>query len=225
MFLFLAAISSSAQTTSPHRPVSPKLYCNTSDKFCFHYPSSWIVLGEVFNGDGVVVAPQQKDDRAVWDAITVALVAVPSNSDTVPSLNGIIGQAAKSMREVGQDFQTLQRRELTVAHNPAQILKARYRENSTGRDWIEEVIFVQGVGDAVYSGALKCAPEHLARLEPVLQQIVASWTVPEVLPPGPAPEEEKVAPLPDTLPPASAAPAEKTSPTSPPSAEPSQEKP
>jgi hypothetical protein len=140
------------------------------------------MLGEVFDGNGVVVAPEQKEDRTQWDQITVALVAVPSDSDTVPSLNAIIDQAASAMRAAGQNFETLQRRELTVSHGPAQMLKARYRENSSARDWIEELVFIQGPEDEVYSVALKCAPEHLPRLEPALKEVLASWSVPEPQP-------------------------------------------
>jgi hypothetical protein len=124
----------------------------------------------------VVLAPEQKEDRAQWDAITVALVAAADEGGQGPSLNGMIEEAAKSMRAAGQEFETLQRRELTVDHAPAQALKARYRENSTGRDWIEELVFIQGAEDEIYSVALKCAPGHFVRLEPVMKQLLASWT-------------------------------------------------
>jgi len=142
------------------------------------------MLGDVFDGNGVVVAPEQKGDRALWDAITVALVAVSTDQDTVPSLNGIIEQAATAMRDAGQDFQTLQRRELTVDHGPAQMLKASYQEKASGRDWIEELVFIQGPENEIYSVALKCSPEHLTRLESAMKELLASWSVPEPQPPA-----------------------------------------
>jgi len=206
MLSILAAIST-AQTPTPHRTLPSKRYCHATAGFCFRCPSSWAVLGDVFEGNGVVIAPEQKADRALWDEITVALMATPSGDGAVPSLNGIVEQAATAMRDAGQNFETLQRRELTVDHSPAQMLKAHYRENSTGREWIEELVFIQGPEDEVYSVALKCAPEHLARLEPALKEVLASWSVTE--PEAPAADE-----------PADKAPAEPS-----PSATPSQEEP
>lgn len=173
------------QSSAPaHRAPAPsKKYCHATGGFCFRYPGTWTELGEVFNGNGVVIAPEQKGDRALWDAITVALVAPSSESGD--ALNNVIEHTTTAMREAGQNFETLQRRELTVDHDPAQMLKTRYRENATGRDWIEELVFIQGAENEIYSVALKCAPERLARLEPALKEILASWTVSEAQPQTP----------------------------------------
>jgi len=136
------------------------------------------MLGEVFDGKGVVVAPAQKEDRALWDEITVAMVASPPEGDEEgPGLNGIIEQAMAAMREAGQNFVTLQRQERTVDHLPAQMLKAQYREKSSGRDWVEELVFIEGRENEIYSVALKCAPQNLERLEPVLSEVLRSWTL------------------------------------------------
>ena len=51
-------------------------------------------------------------------------------------------------------------------HKPAQMLKVRYHEKATDRDWVEEMVFIQGPDGEIYSVALKCSPENLARLEP-----------------------------------------------------------
>jgi len=162
------------------------------------------MLGEVFDGNGVVVAPEQKGERALWDEITVALVAPSGENGEGPSLNSVIDQATTAMREAGQNFETLQRQERTVDHKPAQMLKTRYRENATGHNWIEELVFIQGPEDDIYSVALKCAPEHLSRLEPALKQVLASWTL--LQPQGPADQEPEKAPM--QLAPRSHAPAE-----------------
>src|SRR6516225_11416010 len=61
-----------------------KHYCQPAGGFCFKYPSSWSILGEVFDGNGVVVAPPQKQDRALWDTITVTLVVPPPTGDEEP---------------------------------------------------------------------------------------------------------------------------------------------
>jgi len=137
------------------------------------------LLGEVFDGNGVVVAPEQVGDRAQWSEITVALmVPAPPDGQEV-TLNGIVEQASSSMRQAGQNFVTLRRQERTVDHDPAQLLKVSYRESSTGRDWVEEVVFIQGPDNEIYSVALRSSPEDLMRLEPVFREVLASWALPE----------------------------------------------
>src|ERR1022692_5107172 len=170
------------------KSVPRKRYCQPGG-FCFKYPSSWCVVGDVFHGQGCVVSPPQKLDRALLDEITVALILPPSEGDEEPmTLDSLIEQASKSMREGGQTFETLQRQQRTVDHKPAQMLKVRYREKATDRDWVEEMVFIQGPDREIYSVALKCAPENLARLEPVLAGVLDSWVLSE--PEPPAGEEE-----------------------------------
>jgi hypothetical protein len=193
--LNLAAGAAGQKTATPpaplHKPIPRKRYCQPDGGFCFKYPSSWSVLGEVFDGNGVVVAPTQKLDRALWDEITVALILPPSEGDEEPmTLDGLIEQASKSMREGGQTFETLQRQQRTVDHKPAQMLKVRYREKATDRDWVEEMVFIQGPDGEMYSVALKCSPENLAHLEPALAGVLESWVLPEPEPPAGAAEDD-----------------------------------
>ena len=189
MALALASVAASQAAAPAHKAVPWKRYCQPNADFCFKYPSSWTMLGEVFDGNGVVVAPAQKEERALWYEITLAMVAPsPEGDEEGPGLNQIVAQAAAGMREAGQNFVTLQRQERTVDHQPAQMLKAQYRDKATGRDWVEELIFIQGPESEIYSVALKCAPQQLARLEPVLKGVLESWTLPE--PAQPAGEDE-----------------------------------
>ena len=59
------------------------------------------MLGDVFDGNGVVVAPPQKEDRALWYEITLAMVAPsPEGDEEGPGLNGIIEQAMTAMRKL-----------------------------------------------------------------------------------------------------------------------------
>jgi len=169
------------QTAVPaHKPVTNKRYCQPEIGFCFRYPSVWMNLGEVFGGNGVVVAPEQKQDRALWDEITVALVApAPEGDEEGPGLNGIVEQSATAMREAGQNFVTLQRQDRTVDHKPAQLLKVQYREKASGRDWVEELVFIEGPENEIYSVALKCAPQNVAKLEPAFEGVLRSWVLPE----------------------------------------------
>jgi hypothetical protein len=193
--LSLTAVAAGQKpSTAPaplHKPVPRKRYCQPDGGFCFKYPSSWTMLGEVYDGNGVVVAPAQKLDKALWDEITVALIVPPSEGDEEPvSLDVIIEQASKTVREGGQAFETLQRQQRTVDHKPAQMLKVRYREKATDRDWVEEMVFIQGPDREIYSVALKCSPENLARLDPVFAGVLESWVLPEPGPPAGAEEED-----------------------------------
>jgi hypothetical protein len=181
------------QTAAPpaHKPIPWKQYCQSDGGFCFRYPNSWEVLSDTLAGHGVVIAPAQKQDRTLWDEITVAMVAPPPEGDEEGiGLDGVIQQASSGLRETGQSFETLQRQQRTVDHKPAQLLKVQYREKSTGRDWIEELVFIEGPDNEIYSVALKCAPENLARREPVLNGVLGSWNLPEPEPPAVAPDEE-----------------------------------
>lgn len=198
----LALISSMAvaQTRQAAKPVHPpaanawKRYCQP-DGFCFNYPPTWKMMGEIYDGNGVVVSPPQKNDPALWSEVTVAMVAPPKDSDEALGLDAIIEQAAAGMRESGQDFQTLRRQVRTVDAKPAELLKAEYHEKSSGRDWIEELIFIQGPDNEIYSVALKCASSDIERLEPVFSEIVRTWKLPE---PEPPVTPDEVAPAPQT---------------------------
>ena len=195
--VFVALFSCVVLAQGPsHKAPAWKRYCHPSEGFCFKYPASWNMLGEVFEGKGVVVAPTQTIEQSLWDEITVAMVAPPPQGDEEGlDLNGVVEQAAAGMREAGQNFVTLQRQDRTVDHKPAQLLKARYREKSSGRDWIEELVFIDGPDNEIYSVALKCAPQNLTRLEPVLKGMLASWTLPEPEPPA---SDEPTPPSPPT---------------------------
>jgi hypothetical protein len=207
--LLIAALGSIAVTaaqtppskTPPAKPAVWKRYCQPTGGFCFKYPNSWSILGEIFAGHGVVVAPPQTQDRALWNAITVAMVVPPPEGDEEPAgLDGVIEQATSGLREQGQDFETVQRQQRTVDHKPAELLKVRYHEKSNARDWIEEMVFIEGPDNEIYSVALKCSPQDLARLEPAFHQVLISWTLPEPEPPAGAADE--ASPKPKTTPPA-----------------------
>ncbi len=158
---------------------------------------------KIYDGNGVVIAPMQKEEQSLWDEITVAMVAPPTEGDDEGiGLNGVIDQAAAGMRDAGQNFQTLQRQQRTVDAKPAEMLKTRYREKRTGRDWIEELVFIQGPNNEIYSVALKCAPDHAFRLEGMLGEVLRTWTLPDPAPPA----EEDASP-------GKSAPAVKPSPT------------
>jgi hypothetical protein len=175
--LMMIATVLSAQTTSPAaKTPAVKTYCHPVDDFCFQYPPGWQVLGEVFEGNGIVVAPPQKQGRELWDSVTVArIIPPPQNKDDAITIGEAIAQAESGVRESGQNFETLERRQRTVGGNPAEVVKLRYTENSTSRNWIEYLVFIEGPSSEIYSVSLKTSPAGLAAMEPQFSRIVESW--------------------------------------------------
>jgi hypothetical protein len=207
LLLLLVSVGA-AQTSAKPAPKAAawKEYCHPDYGFCFKYPSSWISLGPIFDGNGIVVAPPQNQDRALWDEVTVAMMIPPPEGDEEPvSIDEAIEKAVSSVRASGQNFDTVQRQQRTVDGNPAQVLKLHYVDKSSGREWIEELVFVQGPESEIYSAGLKCTPESLERIEPLFSRIVDSWRLPEPQA-APGTTDEAAPPDKSSQPPKSAAP-------------------
>jgi len=191
--VLLGLVTLVAAQTAPRpaaKAVAWKSYCHPTHSFCFKYPATWSILGEVFDGYGVVVAPQQKQARELWDEVTVALVIPPPEGDEEPvTVAEAIAQAVSSVRKSGQDFETLQRQQRTVNDKPAELVKLHYTEQATGHEWVEELVFIEGPDSEIYSVALKTAPATLPTMEPLFQRMVESWKLPEAVPPPGAMEE------------------------------------
>jgi hypothetical protein len=177
----LATIAGAQTAAKPAQKAPPwKSYCQKEEGFCFKYPAGWTMLGEVFDGNGVAVAPPQKQAQEFWDAVTVALVIPPPQGDEDPvTIDEAIAKAVAGVRESGQDFETLQRQQRTVDGKPAQLVKVHYADKTNGREWVEELVFVEGPDAEIYSVALKCAPVSLARIEPLFLRTVDSFRLPE----------------------------------------------
>ncbi len=163
------------------------------------------MLGEIFEGNGVVVAPPQKQEREYWDEVTAALVIPPPQSaGEAVTIDQLVDRAVSGVRETGQSFETLERQRRRVDGKPAQVVKLHYVEKASGREWIEELVFVEGPDAEIYSVALKCATSSLVRMQPAFSRIVDSWTLPELEPPAgaidsdPPPATAPTTPTPNT---------------------------
>ena len=133
------------------------------------------MLGESI-GDGVVVAPQQTVDRELWDEVTVAaVVPPPAQNQPAMSIDQVIATAMTNMKASGHDPSTLQRQERTIEGLPAQMIRIRYHDEPSGRDWIEQLVFIEGPDQEIYSVALKAQPGTISRLEAAFDSIVRSW--------------------------------------------------
>jgi len=200
LLTFPAVLAAQTASRPASKPLPWNAYCHPRYRFCFRYPAGWTMLGEVFAGQGVVVAPPQKQDRELWDEVTVALAIRPPEGGADPvTIEEAIALASASVRKSGQGFETLQRQQRTVDDKPAELMKWHYVEEANGRDWIEELVFIEGPQAEIYSVALTCAPAALARLEPLFLRIVESWKLPDNPPApsgadtGPAPGKPKSA--------------------------------
>jgi hypothetical protein len=176
--VFALSIGCFGQSSSKHAPSSgpsTKRFCQAAGGFCFTYPASWSVLGEAF-GNGVVVAPHQTTEQSLWNVVTAAMVAdSPEEGGTATSIDGVIATALSNMRAAGHEPVTLQRQERTLAGLPAQIIKVRYHDDGTARDWVEQLVFIEGIDQEIYSLSLKAQPPDIARLEPAFNSILRSW--------------------------------------------------
>src|SRR3974390_3731709 len=91
-----------AQTA--HNPAAKavpwKSYCHPTHEFCFKYPATWKMLGEVFDANGVVIAPTQKQAPELWDEVTVALVIPAPEGDEEPvTVAAALAQAVSRGRQ------------------------------------------------------------------------------------------------------------------------------
>src|SRR5215469_15729051 len=105
---WLLGLASAATAQTPGKPAPKaaawKEYCHPEYGFCFKYPSSWMSLGPIFDGNGIVVAPPQKQDRTLWDEVTVALMIPPPEGDEDPmTIDQAIEKAVSSVRASGQN--------------------------------------------------------------------------------------------------------------------------
>ena len=193
MAVLLGLTTLVAAQTAPKpaaKAVPWKSYCHPTHEFCFKYPATWNMLGEVFDGNGVVVAPTQKQARELWDEVTVALVIPAPEGDEEPvTVAEAIAHAVSSVRKSGQSFETVQRQQRTVNGKPAELVKLHYTQQGTAREWVEELVFIEGADSEIYSVALKTAPATLTTMEPLFQRMVDSWKLPEAVPPPGATEE------------------------------------
>src|SRR3974390_47091 len=191
VLLVLTTLVAAQTAPKPAAKVVPwKSYCHPTHEFCFKYPAAWNMLGEVFDGNGVVVAPTQKQARELWDEVTVALVIPAPEGDEEPvTVAEAIAQAVSSVRKSGQSCETLHPQRGPVTGKPAELVKLHYTQQGTAREWVEELVFIEGADSEIYSVALKTAPATLTTMDPLFQRMVDSWKLPEAVPPPGATEE------------------------------------
>jgi len=186
--LALLSVCAPAQGTpeTPHgktkqqktAPAALRSECIAEVGLCVSVPASWQRLGDVFGALGFVAAEPRPGDQAGWPQLTVA---------ALPPLEGSEGQAASldllvdRMLVPDESFpaaKTLQRRRLKLGGAEAELVRVQLPATGNASSGvIEQLALIDGGNGFVYSIALRCAPEDLARLEPIFQQAAASWHV------------------------------------------------
>ena len=103
------------------------------------------------------------------------VVAAAEGDDEALGLNGVIEQASAGMRRRrSRTSRPCNASSAPWMRKPAEMLKARYRDKATGRDWIEELVFIEGPDNEIYSVALKCAPRSCVPAGAVLAEVLRS---------------------------------------------------
>lgn len=173
VLLVLCSVFASAQIAAPPATrARDSNYCNQDLGFCFNYPLSWKQLGEVYEGNGVVVAPPQTGDQAQWAQVTVAAMPIPTQEGkNPPTVEDLVTSLLGKMAEQVANMQTVRRSEETLAHRPAQLLQVRYDEN--GQRWGETIIAMDGGNDVFYTIVFKAKvgdePKYEKQVEGILR--------------------------------------------------------
>src|SRR3569833_1598552 len=68
-------------------PMKPGMsyFCNQDLGYCFDFPMTWKMLGQVYDGYGAVVAPPQTGQQDLWANVTVAAVEIPTEEGKNPA--------------------------------------------------------------------------------------------------------------------------------------------
>jgi hypothetical protein len=151
-----------------------KTYCSEEAEYCVSYPPDWDVIGDVMEGNGVVMAPPQNGkEKDLWNDITVTVADLPeSEGQQAPSFDDIVSVALNGLP--GKNVETLQRSQLTLHERDAELIKVRYNDKETNQPWVEEIVFIDDQL-AIYAIALRATPNDVAGLEETFRRIVATW--------------------------------------------------
>ncbi len=149
-------------------------YCNQDLGFCFDYPTSWKMLGEVYEGHGVSVAPPQQGDASQWSQVTVVAIEIPAQAGkNPPTVEDLVTSLAGKMAEKAENMETVRRSEETLAHHPAQLLQVHYDEN--GDRWGETIVATDGGSGTFYVIVYKARAGEEAKYQAGVEGILKSF--------------------------------------------------
>ena len=159
---------------APARTAKPGMsyFCNQDLGYCFDFPLTWKMLGQVYEGYGAVVAPPQEGDQANWASVTVAAVEIPTEEGkNPPTVEDLVTSLVGKMAQQAEAMETVRRSAETLGQRPAQLLEVRYNENA--QRWSETIVAMDG-GDGmfytvVYKAPAADAPKYQKQVEDILK--------------------------------------------------------
>ncbi len=159
--------------STPARPHGPN-YCNQDLGFCFDYPASWKMLGEVYDGHGVSVAPPQQGDESQWAQVTVAAVEIPPREGKdPPTVEDLVTSLVGKMTEQTDSMETVRRSQVTLGGHPAQLLQVHYQES--GNLWGETIVAMDGGNGSFYIVVYKALATDEAKYQTEVENILKSF--------------------------------------------------
>lgn len=171
--LLVFSALTAAQTNPPIQKLT-KPYCNHDLGYCFDYPASWKLLGEVYDGRGVTVAPSQAGDESQWAQVTVAAIEIPTpEGKNPPSVDDLVTTLIGKMAVQTTNMETVRRSQETLAHHPAQLLQVRYDED--GKRWGETIIAMDGNNGSFYTVVYKAIASTEAKYQTKVEGILKSF--------------------------------------------------
>lgn len=187
--------------------------CVAEDGFCVTVPQSWRRLGEVFGGQGLVVAePQEGQDNSHWPQLTIAVLDARPDEKSgrpAPTLDALMDSVL--MPNAAQaTIETVHRQRLMTHGASAQMVTVRLHGPDGRVDAVEDVALIDAGNGLIDSVALRCAPQDFARLEPIFIRVVHNWRRQPAAPRRPSEPASTSAPLAPAVPAAPATPDEAT---------------
>ena len=177
-----------APAKKPNTTAKPRTsyFCNQELGYCFDFPASWKMLGQVYEGYGVVVAPTQPGDQDQWAQVTAAAVEIPTQEGkNPPTVDDLVTSLVGKMAEQAQNMETVRRSTETLAHHSAQLLQVHYDEN--GKRWGETIVAMDGGDGMFYTIVYKAQAAEEAKYQPQVEEILKSFR----LAPAEKPENPK----------------------------------
>jgi hypothetical protein len=177
--LFLLSTFVSGQTAAPAKPSTTtkpgtSYYCNHDLGYCFDFPASWKMLGEVYEGHGATVAPVQPGDQAQWAQLTVAALDIPvAEGKDAPSVEDLVTTLVGKMAEQAANMETVRRSQETLAHHPAQLFQVHYDED--GKRWGETIVAMDGGDGMFYTVVYKALASDEAKYKAQVEEILKSF--------------------------------------------------
>ena len=182
LLLLSSLLSAQATKPAPKNPAGSKpgmsYFCNQDLGYCFDFPMSWKMLGQVYDGYGAVVAPPQEGDQSTWANVTVAAVEVPTEEGkNPPGVEDLVTSLVGKMTEQVQNMETVRRTEDTLAQHPAQLLQVRYDEG--GKRWSETIVATDGGNGMFYTIVYKAPAADEAKYDKGFNEVLKSFRIKE----------------------------------------------